>query len=629
MKAIFTSLLFGALLATLVAPGSVALAQPPPPPPPPPPTAVEPDVRPGAPAAADAERSPAEPPLRDLTREGEPAPEVSRESAPAAPERRTRAPRSRRGGDEVPFGNQVVPAGRTVREAVSIFGSTTIEGEVRSDAVSVMGHTTIGPEGRVEGGAVAVLGRVTVNGSVGDEVVSVLGGVTVNGRVGGDAIVVLGDLALGPRAEIGGDVVVVGGAFTKHPEAVVRGKEVHVPFGFAFGDFEWLSAYMQKAVLLGRPLATGRDQGWAWGVALGLLAFYIVLALLFRRGIDACTDTLERKPGPSVVAAFLTVLLVPGVIALLLFTVIGIVLVPFLLAGLFFASLFGKAVMLAWVGRRITRVFGENALTHAAFAVAIGGVLILGVYLVPVLGFLVFTVLTWLGTGVVVYTLLLASKPDRPPMPAPAASAPVPPAPPTPVAPVAPVPFAAARVATSAVAAGAAGAGVASVGAMTDEAPAVAGPGVPAMALAAPALPPPPAVAAMLPRATLLLRIGALLLDLLIIAIVVNFARDLLPFARGSAGPGVLLVLAMYAAVMWKYKGTTIGGIVCGLKIVRLDGRELDWPTAVVRALGCFLSLIVAGLGFIWIAIDDEKQSWHDKIAGTVVVRMPKGVSLI
>jgi uncharacterized RDD family membrane protein YckC len=33
------------------------------------------------------------------------------------------------------------------------------------------------------------------------------------------------------------------------------------------------------------------------------------------------------------------------------------------------------------------------------------------------------------------------------------------------------------------------------------------------------------------------------------------------------------------------------------------------------------LSLVVAGLGFIWIAFDGAKQAWHDKIAGTVVVR--------
>ena len=73
----------------------------------------------------------------------------------------------------------------------------------------------------------------------------------------------------------------------------------------------------------------------------------------------------------------------------------------------------------------------------------------------------------------------------------------------------------------------------------------------------------------------------------------------------------------------------TIGGIICGLQVVRVDGRPIDWATAIVRALGCFLSLAVVGLGFIWIAIDPDHQAWHDKIAGTVVVRAPKGTSLL
>jgi uncharacterized RDD family membrane protein YckC len=90
-----------------------------------------------------------------------------------------------------------------------------------------------------------------------------------------------------------------------------------------------------------------------------------------------------------------------------------------------------------------------------------------------------------------------------------------------------------------------------------------------------------------------------------------------------------LLVLAAYGAVMWKLRGSTVGGIVFDLRVVRLDGRAVDWETAIIRALSCFLSLAVAGLGFFWIAIDDNSQAWHDKIAGTVVVRVPKGVPLV
>ena len=41
------------------------------------------------------------------------------------------------------------------------------------------------------------------------------------------------------------------------------------------------------------------------------------------------------------------------------------------------------------------------------------------------------------------------------------------------------------------------------------------------------------------------------------------------------------------------------------------------------------INVAVAGLGFIWIAFDAGNQAWHDKIAGTVVVRMPKNAPLV
>ena len=114
---------------------------------------------------------------------------------------------------------------------------------------------------------------------------------------------------------------------------------------------------------------------------------------------------------------------------------------------------------------------------------------------------------------------------------------------------------------------------------------------------------------------------GALLLDALLVGFLMGVLHGVFHLE--------LLVLAAYGAVMWKLRGSTIGGIVLDLRVVRLDGREIDWETAIVRALGCFLSLAVAGLGFFWIAFDDQKQAWHDKIAGTVVVRVAKGTPLV
>src|SRR5471032_3137814 len=106
------------------------------------------------------------------------------------------------------------------------------------------------------------------------------------------------------------------------------------------------------------------------------------------------------------------------------------------------------------------------------------------------------------------------------------------------------------------------------------------------------AQPVPPHITAAMPRAGFWVRMGALLLDVLLVGFVMSLLH---PFGNFH-----ILILAIYGAVMWKLRGTTVGGIVFDLHVVRLDGRPVDWETAIVRALGCFLSLFVVFLGFIW-----------------------------
>ena len=69
--------------------------------------------------------------------------------------------------------------------------------------------------------------------------------------------------------------------------------------------------------------------------------------------------------------------------------------------------------MLAWLGGRITGRPATGAMSHPAVAVLIGGALVLILYVVPVLGFLVYKLLGFLGLGAVVYTLILASQANR------------------------------------------------------------------------------------------------------------------------------------------------------------------------------------------------------------------------
>ena len=455
-----------------------------------------------------------------------------------------------------------------------------LAGQRAESVVAVMGAAI--SEGEAEN-VVSVLGSTRVTGPVGDSAVSVLGSTYIDSKIGGDAAAVLGDIVLGPNADIGGDVVTIGGTLQRDPSAIVHG-DVQTVFAGGYG-FDWLRPWVKHCLLYGRPLALVPGVGWAWGVALSFLALYVFLALLFGTSINQCALTFGSKPGQCIVAALLTVLLSPILLALLCVTVIGIAAVPFVVVGFFCAGLFGKAVMLAWIGRRCLSRPDAASLGNPALAVLIGGVIVLALYLVPVLGFVVYKLLGLLGLGAVVYTLLQAVRARRS-VKGPELHAPAP----------APAPAPSASVESPAMAASA-GAGAAA------SAPSGA------------------ATAATLPRAGFWVRMAALLLDALLVGILIGLLHHLFNLE--------LLVLAAYGAVMWKMRGSTIGGIVFDLQVGRQDGREIDWATAVVRALGCFLSLAAAGLGFIWIAFDGGKQAWHDKIAGTVVVRVTKGVSLV
>jgi uncharacterized RDD family membrane protein YckC len=490
-------------------------------------------------------------------------------------------------------------SGEKADAVVSVFGSSTSDGEAM-DVVSVFGNT-----------------RVT--GPVHDSAVAVLGNAYIDSKVDGDVVAVLGNVTLGPNAEVGGDVVAVLGTMERDPAAVLHGSVQRI-LNFdagGIGGFGWLNTWISHCLLYGRPLALVHGLGWAWTLALGLLAFYALLALMFRFGVEQCVHTLESEPGHTALAALIGILLTPVLVVLLCVTVIGIAAVPFVVGALFCMSLFGKAVMLAWLGGRVSGR-RPGVANHPAIAVLIGGAVVLVLYVVPVVGFLVYKLLGFFGFGAVVYTLVLHARARRaaagpPPAPAPSAFAGAGPADPSGPATMAgpgwtagPAPAAAAATAAA----------ESSAGAEPVQPAAAPPPTAPPGAI--PSGPLPPHITAAMPRAGFWIRMAALLLDVLLVGFVMSLLH---PFGNFH-----IMVLAIYGAVMWKLRGTTVGGIVCDLHVVRLDGRPVDWETAIVRALGCFLSLFVVFLGFIWIAFDANNQAWHDKIAGTVVVRAKRGV---
>ncbi|HXQ63569.1 MAG TPA: RDD family protein [Steroidobacteraceae bacterium] len=80
--------------------------------------------------------------------------------------------------------------------------------------------------------------------------------------------------------------------------------------------------------------------------------------------------------------------------------------------------------------------------------------------------------------------------------------------------------------------------------------------------------------------------------------------------------PAVLVVL------FWRRRSATPGKMLIRARIVDAgSGAAPSTRQLVVRYLGYFVSTIPLLLGLLWVGWDPRKQGWHDKLAGTVVVR--------
>jgi uncharacterized RDD family membrane protein YckC len=475
------------------------------------------------------------------------------------------------GNDRVAIGsNAELPAGETSDSVVAIVGDANVAGDV-SDAV------------------VAIFGNTMVDGNVGESVVTMFGDSYVNSRVGESVVTMFGNVELGPQAVIDGDLVTIGGTVKRDPAAVVHRMQNIMPLDFSV-DFGWFRTWMKECLFYGRLLAFQPGLVWAWSVAIVSLLLYVLTAALVPHTVEKCVNTLETWPGRSLLAALLSIPLIPVLMLLLVITIIGMLAIPVVGLALLTALWFGKLIMLGWIGRRLLQAFKMQEV-HWALAVLVGGVIATLLYTVPVIGLLSYKLLQFIGFGAVLYTLLLmfrkpALQTGRSGTPSSNTAA-----------------FTPTGVSDSG---GEAAPNTVQAGTTPDaDTPEHATP------------------AGFWPR------MAALAVDVVLVAIISNMLNFNMFNFGGVLEHSLLLSLAIYGAVMWKFKGSTVGGIVFHLQVQRIDGRELDWPTTVVRALSCFLSLMALGLGFIWIAIDSEKQAWHDKIAGTRVVRLPKGKSLV
>ena len=93
--------------------------------------------------------------------------------------------------------------------------------------------------------------------------------------------------------------------------------------------------------------------------------------------------------------------------------------------------------------------------------------------------------------------------------------------------------------------------------------------------------------------------------------------------------PGVALSVIVGLSMLYfvtVYWHASPGQMVFGLMVVGPSGVPVGWARAAVRSIVLGGGAAYLGLGILWIGFDRLKQGWHDKIAGTYVVRT-RGIS--
>ncbi len=467
-------------------------------------------------------------------------------------------------GERIRIGSsQQVSANEIVREIVTVFGNSDIAGEIERDMVTVFGDAKM-------------------TGSVGHDMVTVFGDAQINGTVDRDLVVVFGNLKLGSNAVVTRDCLVVFGKLDRDPRALLNRQ--------AFEFMPWFSSlgnYIRSGPLLGRLLPPG--SGLAWIVVALHFVLYILIAAILPKPTAAGVKRLDDNPFLCLGVGVLIMILLAPVMFILVATGIGIILVPFVgLADLAFTAL-GKASTLEFIGLQILRRFRSNADAYPIFGFLIGFLLVTVLYMIPILGLLVWIILRPLalgaaalavfgtirknGNGSSVLGIPVHSTPDMNPLPVTA-----PPVNSDPVADSTPkenMPLTASAV--------------------------ISDSGIVVM-----------------PRAGFWIRTAATTLDFVLLVWLLFFTHKFF-----------LLFWIAYHIAMWTWKGTTIGGIICSLKVVRVDGRPIDFGVSLVRCLSAVFSAFALCLGFFWAGWTRTRQSWHDLITDTVIVRVPRAVSLI
>lgn len=237
------------------------------------------------------------------------------------------------------------------REALEIKSDAIIKGKVQGDLHVHGGRLVL--EGSAGKDVSVVEGSFDITGDIDGDLTLIDSHGSLRGRVSGTVAVLGGELELDSTAVVDGDLVNLGASIRENPGALVKGEKVKT--GFVGQTLAQLFTGEENLVT---PLRMRLNILKMIG-RLGFIALTYLLGLLFMvifpRWQNRSSLLLENNFWRMLLAGVILQLVVPGLAVLLLISLIGTVIIPFLLLAWLFIVLVSVPQGALWVGEKLKK----------------------------------------------------------------------------------------------------------------------------------------------------------------------------------------------------------------------------------------------------------------------------------
>ncbi len=77
----------------------------------------------------------------------------------------------------------------------------------------------------------------------------------------------------------------------------------------------------------------------------------------------------------------------------------------------------------------------------------------------------------------------------------------------------------------------------------------------------------------------------------------------------------------LYAVIMLGTWQATLGMMVMKIRIITIEGGDISYLRAIGRYFAAFISALILGIGYLMVLWDKRRQTLHDKICNTYVIK--------